>query len=133
MNLLRLLLLAAALPGRALIWGLNLLGGTPPGRPLPALERPLRWLVHVFAWLIVFVAFSMATAPPTPAPAAPVVRAVPRYVPPPVPTGVLLPTTAPSTPPSTPVDNDEPVYVPLPDDDDDDRDKPRICHRKWWC
>lgn len=26
-----------------------------------------------------------------------------------------------------------PDYVPVPGGEDDDWDKPRICHRKWWC
>jgi hypothetical protein len=45
---------------------------------------------------------------------------------------VLLPMpTITSAPSATP--DSGPAYVPLPDDDDDDFDKPRICHRKWWC
>lgn len=92
-----------------------------------------RGAIHGFVWVVALIAFSIATMPPAVVPAAPVARPTVRYTPPPIPTGVLEPvetTTAPVEDPDTGTD-----YVPLPDVDNDDRDwdKPRICHRRWWC
>lgn len=119
------------LPGRLLIRTIDDLkrsNGVPP------LGRFLRGCVHGFLGLFALMAFAMSTAPPPAPVAAPIVRTAPSYVPLQRPTGILSTTAAPSsTPPSTAVDEpDDPVYVPLPDDDDN-WDKPRICHRKWWC
>jgi hypothetical protein len=129
-NLLRLLYVLVALPGRLLVrWldrkrhenGLLPMGGF------------LRGSVHGFVWLIALMIFSMATVTPTRTDEiervqperSRVTELARRYTPPPT-TTVLVPTPTPTSEP-------EPVYVPLPDDDDDDWDKPRICHRKWWC
>lgn len=117
-----------ALPGRALIRWLDRRKAV---NHVPPLGTFLRGCVHGFVWLIALMAFSMATV--TPVPTATPATPTPATVRPTPTNSWVEPTLAPtSTAPSTA--GDEPVYVPLPDDDDDhDWDKPRVCHRKWWC
>jgi hypothetical protein len=139
MNLLRLLRLPIALPGRLLI---NHLDRERSRNGIARLSALSRGTVHGFVWLFAVAAFSMATismptatAVPASAPTAvPVVRTAPRYVPPPPTTTSAAPTPAPvSTAPSTAVDEPaEPVYVPLPDDDEDDGES-WFCRRRRWC
>jgi hypothetical protein len=89
-------------------------------------------LMGTFLAICLCVGVTAATIGPASPTAAPATRSSPRYIPPPIPSGVLLPMpTVTSAPPTTP--DPGPAYVPLPDNDDDDFDKPRICHRKWWC
>ncbi len=141
MNLLRLLRLPIALPGRLLI---NHLDRERSRNGIARLSALSRGTVHGFVWLFAVAAFSMATismptatAVPASAPTAvPVARTAPRYVPPPPTTTSAAPTPTPapvSTAPSTAVDEPaEPVYVPLPDDDEDDGES-WFCRRRRWC
>lgn len=119
-----------ALPGRVLVrWidGRKAVNGVPP------LGTFLRGCVHGFVWLIALMAFSMATAPaPTPT-ATPAMHPAPRYDPPPLPASYAPPTPSFEPVPTTPPSEVEDVPHVPPPDDDDDWDKPRICHRKWWC
>jgi hypothetical protein len=125
-TILRAAIRLLALPGRLLIRGIN----RASVRPLGGF---LRGAMHGFVWVLALMAISMATytAPPATA-AAPVVHSAPRYTPPPVPDIFNEPTAEPTAPPPAEVPEIDVPYVPVPDDDHD-FDKPRICHRKWWC
>lgn len=121
------------LPGRLLIRSIDNARRSNRVSPLNGLQRGS---VHGFLAISALIAFSMATHTPPPATAsAPPTATAPRYTPAPRPTppeGWV--TAAPSTAPSPAVDEPADVdYIPLPDDGDGDWDKPRICHRKWWC
>lgn len=127
MNLLRLVRVLLALPGRAVIWWLNSIS-------YPQLTRPLRASVHALVWVLTLMAFSMATVSTTIPPAPePVVRTAPTYVPRPVPTFEVDPVPERGDPgPAGPVN--------LPDVDVDEGlvehendGESWFCRRRRWC
>lgn len=130
MNLLRLLGVALALPGRLVIGWLNSIS-------YPKLTRPLRVSVHALVWIIALMTFSFTLVPP-PGRAPVATYVAPTHVPRPVPTFEV---DEPAPPTST--DSASEVVVPdLPDidedvveheNDDDHWHKPRYCYRHWWC
>lgn len=78
MNLLRLVLVVLALPGRLLIQtidGLKRANGVPP------LGKFLRGCVHTFIWFVGFVLLVSATTPPAPTPARSAASSAPSYAP----------------------------------------------------
>jgi hypothetical protein len=127
-NLLRLLALVVALPGRLLLAGLERLGGPAPGRPLRALERPVRWSVHVFVWAFALVTVMIASAPPmtaVPAPTRPVV--IESWTPRPTVAPATEPTPAPSPASDVPqIDVEDTV-------ERDDDGEGWFCRRRRWC
>lgn len=134
MNLLRLVRVVLALPGRLVIRWLDL---RRLGNGLRPMGGFLRGSVHGFIWVIALMMFSMATVAPSPEPAPSAARVAPRYVPPAVPADVFepMPTASPA-----PVDEptDEEIRIAVEeylreDSNDGDGRESRFCRGKWWC
>lgn len=131
MTLLRMAGRLLLLPGQLLLHVI----ARPHGKHgLPPLTRFQRGAVHGFLWIVFLMIFSMSTATPPAAIGASPTITVQRPTPAPTrpaPRSPVPPTSAPaSTPPSTPVD-DDPIFVPRPDNDD--HRESRFCRRRWWC